>query len=207
MAISDNYVPLKELGNGTTTEFSDTWAVLSASFLRVFLEDVTTGVQVLQTEGSDYTLTFDDSGFVVTFLTAPTSANFVVISREVAIDQTVPYTTSKGFQGSVQEGSFDKAAAISQDQQDDIDRSLGFPIGSSAVGSLPTPVDDLFVGWNSTTGAQKNSVKTITEVENTVDSVNGLVAGSGVLVSADDTTVGFLNGKLIVGDVITNLWP
>src|SRR5690242_15130947 len=112
MAISDNYVPVKELGNGVTTQFSGSWAVLVASYIRVYLEDVTTGVQTLQTLTTDYGLVFDDSGFTVTFNVAPTSANYVVIGRSVEIDQTDPYKTSKGFQGAVIENSFDKLTAI-----------------------------------------------------------------------------------------------
>lgn len=203
MAISDNYVPLKELGNSTTTEFSGDWAVIAASFLRVFLEDVITGVQVLQTEGADYTLVFSDNGFTVTFLVAPTSADYVVIGREIAETQTVPYKTSKGFQGFVQEDSFDKLTAMSQDQSDEIDRSLKFPLGSGSVGSLPNPIDDIPVGWDSTGGALKNNSKTLTEINDAVDAVGVLVAASGVKVSANDTTVGYLNGKLVAGDIIT----
>lgn len=206
MAISDNYVPVKELGNGVTVDYGANWAVLANTFLRVFLEDVTTGVQTPVDEGGasdEYTLVFDASGFTATFNTAPTSANYVVIGREVAETQTVPYKTSKGFQGSVQENSFDKLTAIDQDQSDEITRSLKFQLGSSAVGSMPTPVDDLILNWDGATGAIKNSVKTMTEVEDAVDAVEALSAGSGVLVSANDTTVGFLNGKLTAGDAIS----
>ena len=207
MAISNNYVPLKELGNGSTVEFSDTWQILSASYIRVFLEDVTTGVQTpvdAGGAGDEYVLTsFDSGGFIVTFNTAPTSANYVVITRDVAEDQTSPYSTSKGFQGLTLENSLDKLTAIDQDQSNDIGRSLKFQLGSTATGSLPDPVDDLFLGWDGAAGAVKNSVKTITEVEDAVDAVEALSAGSGVKVSSNDTTVGFLNGKLVAGTSIS----
>ena len=207
MAISNNYVPLKELGNGSTVEFSDTWQILSASYIRVFLEDVTTGVQTpvdAGGAGDEYVLTsFDSGGFIVTFNTAPTSANYVVITRDVAEDQTSPYSTSKGFQGLTLENSLDKLTAIDQDQSNDIGRSLKFQLGSTATGSLPDPVDDLFLGWDGAAGAVKNSVKTITEVEDAVDAVEALSAGSGVKVSSNDTTVGFLNGKLVAGTGIS----
>lgn len=227
MAISDNYVPVKELGNGTTTEFGDNWAVLSASFLRVFLENVSTGAQVLQTEGADYTLVFSSSGFTVTFIVAPPSTEFVVISRDVAEDQIVPYRTSKGFQGSVQEDSFDKLTAIDQDQSDEISRSLKFPLGSSLVGSLPTPVDDTSIVWDGVTGAQKNG-PTVTDISNASanaaaaaasataaassetnaatsetnaaqSAVDAQAAVGAVKVSSNDTTAGDLEAKLLVG--------
>lgn len=160
MAISDNYVPVKQIGNGVTVNFSANWNILAASFIRVYLESVSTGVQTLQTLGSDYTLVWSSSGFTVTFLTAPTSANYVVIGRKIAQDQTVPYKTSLGFQGEVEENSFDKITGITQDMQDELDRCLKFPLGSTLVGTLPAPVDDTVLVWDSVSGAVKNGPTT-----------------------------------------------
>ena len=142
MSISDNYVPIRQLGNGVTTQFSASWAMLKASYARVYLESVATGVQTLQSNPAQYTISITSSGFTVTFVTAPTSANYVVIGREVALDQTDPYRTAKGFQGSTHEDSYDKLTAICQDQQDAIDRSLTTPLGDTATNlSLPTVTD------------------------------------------------------------------
>lgn len=199
MSISDNYVPIKTLGNGSTVDFGGSWAVIASSYLRVYLENVSTGAQVLQTFGVDYTLVFDSSGFTVTFIVAPPATEYVVIGRDVAIDQTDPYRTSKGFQGAVLENSLDKLTAINQDQTDQIGRSLKFPLGSALVGVLPIPTDDFYLGWSGAGGTIKNSVKTITQVEAAVDLVEAVTAGSGVLVSSADTTIGFLNTKLVAG--------
>lgn len=166
MSISNNYVPIKQFGDGTTTIFSGSWPVIAAAFIRVYLEDVSTGVQTLQNEGSDYTLTFNSSGFTVTFITAPTSANYVVIGRVVSIDQSVPYTTSKGFDGGVTENSFDKLTAIDQDQQDEITRALKFPLGSTLVGVLPdTAIDGYGVVWSGTTGTLRNTSSSLSALE------------------------------------------
>lgn len=165
MAISDNYIPLKELGNGSTVQFSANWAVLNAEFLRVFLEDVVTGDQVLQTDGLDYSVEFDKSSFVVTFLVAPTSDNFVVIAREVRLDQIVPYKTSEGFQGVDIENSYDKLTAIDQDQTDAIRRSLKFPLGSTDVGLLPKPISGHGVIWDGDTGKQRNTNEPLGDFE------------------------------------------
>lgn len=154
MAISDNYVPLRQIGNGATTQFSSNWSVLSASYLQVFFEDAVTGVQTLQTSG--YTLVFDGSGFTVTFSVAPTSANYVVIGRSVTDDQTTPFRTSKGFQGDAIESSFDKLTAITQDLHNALARSLKFQVGSTAVGILPAPIDDYIFAWSGTSGLVKN---------------------------------------------------
>lgn len=162
MAITDNYVPVKQLGNGVTTNYSANWPVFAASYIRVYLENVVSGVQVLQVLGTDYSLVFDDSGFTVTFLPGkiPTNANYVVIGRQVAMDQTVPYTTSQGFQGEKVENSLDEIVAMIQDASDMVERALKFKLGSSAFGELPDPVDDATLAWDGITGGMKNGPTT-----------------------------------------------
>lgn len=134
MAISDNYLPLRQIGNGVTTQFSANWAVLAASYLAIFFEDITTGLQTAVTTG--FTLAFDSSGFTVTFSVAPPSTVYVVIGRAVVLDQTDPYKTSKGFQGEVVEASFDKLTAITQDIGDGLNRTLTFPLGDTSTAQL-----------------------------------------------------------------------
>lgn len=170
MSISDNYTPIKTLGNGSTVDFSGNWAVLSASFIRVAFEDVTTGVQTPQLSG--WTLVFDESGFTVTFSVAPTSANYVVISREIAQTQTDPYKTSKGFQGAVIENSFDKITGIAQELQNASDRSLKFPVGSSVTNPvLPTPIDGYAILWDGTTGKMRNTDVSLADLEGNAEIV------------------------------------
>ena len=139
MAISNNYLPVKQLGNGVTAAYSASWPIFAAAYIRVYLESVATGVQTLQVEGTNYSLTFDDSGFVVTFLPGfiPTAANYVVIGRSIAQDQTNPYKTSKGFDGSKIEGSYDKLTGMVQDLSNTVGRSLVFPLGDTTSTVLP----------------------------------------------------------------------
>lgn len=202
MSTADNYVPLKELGNGSTVEFTDNWLVLSSSYLRVYLEDVTTGVQTLVNEGGaadEYTLVFDDEGFTVTFNTAPTSANYVVIGRVVAIDQTTPYKTSKGFQGSVTENSFDKLTAIDQDQQDEIKRALKAPLGSTIIGELPgTAIDGYGLVWDGTTGKLRNTTDSLAVLEGNAAIVVANLANIDIVagIDADVTTVAGISANV-----------
>lgn len=156
MAISDNYVPIKQLGNGVTVDFSGNWAVLAAPYLRVYLENVITGVQTLVDQGGaadEYTLEFTSSGFTATFNTAPTSANYVVIGREVALSQEDPYTTSRGYQGEVFEASLDKLTAITQDLRDVSSRSLQYRLGTATTSAIiGEPVDGAVLVFDGVTG-------------------------------------------------------
>ncbi len=138
MAIEDNYIPVNELGNGVTVNFGATWPIFAAAYIRVYLEDVLTGVQVLQVKDTDYSLVFSDAGFTVTFFVAPTSAKYVVIGRSIALDQTNPYKTSKGFDGAKIEASYDKLTGMVQDLDDARQRSLVFPLGDTTSITLPS---------------------------------------------------------------------
>lgn len=151
ISISDNYVPIKVLGNSVTVNFSGSWNVIAAAYIRVYLENAVTGVQTLQVSPTNYSLTFNESGFTVTFVVAPTSANYVVIGRDVSKDQTVPYKTSVGFQGKVQENSYDKLTAVTQDLQDQVDRTPRAPLGSGVDLSFGTLTDRGVVYYNSST--------------------------------------------------------
>ncbi len=150
MSISDNYTPIKALGNGVTTTFSGSWKMISEDYSRVWLESVATGVQTLKVLDTDYTVAISDSGFVVTMAAAPTNANYVVIGREVPKDQLDPYKTSKGFQGSVLEGGLDKLSAITQDLQDQVDRTLKLKVGTAISGiELGDPVANKALIWDA----------------------------------------------------------
>lgn len=204
MTISDNYTPTKTVGNGVTVLFTASWNVIASSFIRVFLENTTTGVQVLQVLDTDYSLTFDTTGLTVDFSGGsvpkiPPATEFVVIARAVAQDQTDPYKTSTGFQGAVIENSYDKLTAIAQDIQDALDRAPKTQVGASPL-VFPAYVAGLSLGWSaSVSDAMVNSTKTLAEIDAAVDAVAALAAGSGIIVSSDDTTVGDLEGKLLVG--------
>lgn len=206
MTLSDNYAPVRQIGDGATVDFTGNWNMINSSFARVFLESVATGVLTPVDEGGaadEYTIVFNTTGFTVTFNTAPTSSFYVVIAREVSVDQNTPYKTSKGFDGVVTENSFDKLTAICQDLQEQIDRAPTSPVGSSAL-VLPIYSAGLVPYWSTTTSdTQVNSTKTMAQIEAAVDAVAALSAASGVKVSDDDTTVGFLDGKLLAGSNVS----
>jgi hypothetical protein len=177
MSISNNYAPVKQLGNGVTVAFSGSWKLLNKTYLRVYLESVATGVQTLQVEGTNYSVTFNDAGFIVTMNVAPTAANYIVIGREVDLTQTDPYRTSKGFQGQKIEDSFDKLTAIEQDQDDQIQRSLKFKLGSSVANFIiDEPIDGRSLKWDVTNERIVNSSSDIDEVIAQVDADAAQVA-------------------------------
>lgn len=185
MTTSDNYEPLKEIGDGVTTEFSASWDMFAASFARVYLELISTGEQTLQTLGTDYTIEISASGFVVTFLTAPSDLYNVIVARAVPLEQNVSYRTSKGFQGEVLEITADKLVAMIQDVQDETDRSLKFPIASGTNGELPIPVDGRALIWSGVGGDIING-PTADEITNAQTSATAAAASAATATTAKD---------------------
>ena len=196
MALSDNYVPTKVTGDGMTTVFTGDWDTLAAAFFRLYLEDKTTGVQTLQTQGVDYTLSFTSSGWTATFNTAPASTVWVIGARVTTQEQTIPYKTARGFQGPVHEGSYDRLTAMIQEQQDAVGRALKFQLGSTTSAVVPEPVANYILGWNSTATALEN--KLVADIES-MDIVSEFMA-----TFLDDSTE--TEGRATLGaqeDVIT----
>lgn len=157
--VADNYEPVKLVGNGTTVDFSFGWALIAQTNIRVYLEDVTTGVQTLKTLGSDYTVVFNDTtpGGTVTFTTAPTASYYVVIGRLIDKRQELPFTTSAGFQAKVIEGRLDKLTAQTQDLKEDTDRSVKVRLGGTNNILIAEPVANKGLKWNSAGTAIENS--------------------------------------------------
>ncbi len=217
MAISDNYTPDKGLGNGSTTVFTGSWSPIAESYMRVHLEDVATGVQTLQSNPADYTLTFTSSGYVVTMNTAPSSDYAVVRSRSVGIDQSAPYKTSRGFQGNAQENSYDKLTAIAQDLSDVGERSFKFQVGTTYTPSLVgvVPTDGFGVVWDGATGKLRNTTASLSTLEGSAVIVSDNIADVIIVadniadvnsVASDAADIGAVAGSISsVNTVATNI--
>ena len=207
MAVSDNYTPTKTIGNGSTVAFTASWNVIAASNMRVYLENVATGVQVLQVKDTDYSLSFNESGLTVDFSisSAPPATEYVVLARSIAQDQIVPFKTSQGFQGAVTENSFDKVISITQDIQDQIDRSLKFPIASGKVGTLPSPVDGYGLIWDGTDGDVRNTTSSLSDLEGAAEIVSANIANVNTVagISSNITTVSGMTSD--ISTVVDNI--
>ena len=119
--ISDNYKPIRQVGNGNTVDFSFDFPLISENFIEVFREK--NGEQSL-VEVNEYTVSFDEKGGSVTFNVAPEDGEIIVIARNIPLEQTVPYKTSSGFPAARIEDNFDKLTAITQQLQETLERCV-----------------------------------------------------------------------------------
>lgn len=155
MTVSNNYAPVVTAANGVTTVFTASWNALSAANVLVQLLNTTTGIYTSVTQGvgsTQYQITaLTPTSLVITFNTAPASGNNVIVSRNTAQAQTIPYTTSRGFQGSVEEGSFDALTNMVQEINDIVTDSIQVSIGDAAA-NLTLPIVSLrggkFLGFD-----------------------------------------------------------
>lgn len=184
MSISDNYTPDVTSGNGVTVAFSGNWNTIASTYFRLYWEDKTTGVQTLKTLGTHYTLSFTASGYTATHdaLYIPPSTVWVIRARDITKDQTDPYKTSTGFQGNVIENSLDKLTAISQDLQNNDDRTIKFQVGSEATITDPVygdlPADGYGIVWDGVAGRMRNTASSLAVLE-----------GNAAIVAANITSV------------------
>ena len=146
MAISDNYVPTKDQGDGVTIDYTANWPVFNANFLQVIFEDTTTGVQTPQESG--FSVSFTSAQVTATFDVAPPDTVLVILARQIPLVQQVPYSTSRGFQGKAQETSYDLLTAMIQDQQDSVERAIVVPIGTVLASNTVIPESEKILGWN-----------------------------------------------------------
>ncbi|QDP54900.1 MAG: hypothetical protein Unbinned3065contig1002_2 [Prokaryotic dsDNA virus sp.] len=144
-------------GNGSTTTFAYDFLVLDQAHLVVTVKTTSTGVEVVKTLTTHYSVTGvgTASGGNIVFTSASThapSGTTVTITRSVPMTQTTDLQNRGGVQPETLETGYDKLTQIDQDQQGEIDRSLKFAVSadlSSFNTSVPAPVASKAIIINS----------------------------------------------------------
>jgi hypothetical protein len=197
-------------GNGSTTTFSYTFKVSSAAHLVVTVlgtDGSTESVKVLNT---DYTVTGvgSPSGGTIVMGTAPVTGEKLTITRNVTLDQEVDLQNRGAVNPETLEESLDKLTQISQDQQEQLDRSLKVDLFEQA------DLDQLTINVNAL-AAISTQITTVAGISGNVTTVAGIdtevttVAG----ISSDVTTVAGISSDVTavvadeadIGTVATNI--
>lgn len=193
--LSDNYTPTKTLGNGIADTFTFSWNGINLNFVRVFFENVATGVITEQLTGFVKTLEVNpaDGGQVV-FTTPPTSDEYVIVGRTTPKAQTDPYTTSKGFPAATVESNFDKLVAMLQESVELSGRSLVYPLGTDLSGAgylteIPLPSALQYLRWDATGKFLENFEPTTTTTDYPGTLGMGLDASKPASPSAGDVYI------------------
>jgi len=152
MTVSSEVKRSDYAGNGSTTAFATGFRFLQNGDLKVILTVDATGVETIQTEITNYTVTGAglDAGGTVTMLVAPASGETLTIKRDIALTQTTDYVENDAFPAESHEQALDKLTMLVQQLQEELDRSIKLSEAQTSSGlTLPVPVTDRFLQWDS----------------------------------------------------------
>lgn len=158
MTVENTKNKMSPLQMGVTAEFPFNFAVLlqdpteeealQAIKAKVALAN---GEEIELVYGTDYTveLNTDRLGGTLTVKNLRTTGDYITIYRQYEQTQEVDYRDFNSAPAETFEQCFDKLTMLSQQQQEEINRSLKFSISSTSVNpSLPEPVANNTLIWN-----------------------------------------------------------
>jgi hypothetical protein len=125
MTISTTIIKVSYSGNGTQTVFPYTFKINAEADIQVIIR-ASNGTETVKTLSTDYSVSGvgSASGGNITMVTAPTATETIVIRRETSQTQTVDLVENDPFTAETVEGAFDKSIAVSQELQEEVDRSI-----------------------------------------------------------------------------------
>ena len=128
MTISTTIIKNSYSGNGSTTAFTYNFKITAETEIQVIVKTNATGAESVRSIGTGST-NYSVSGVgnnsgTVTFVTAPTSSETVVLRRSTTQTQAMDLIDNDPMSADTIETAHDKAIAISQELQEQIDRSI-----------------------------------------------------------------------------------
>jgi hypothetical protein len=125
MTISTTIIKVSYSGDGTQTVFPYTFKINAEADIQVIIR-ASNGTETVKTLTTDYTVSGvgSASGGNVTMVTAPSATETIVIRRDTTQTQTVDLVENDPFTAETVEGAFDKSVAISQELQEEVNRSI-----------------------------------------------------------------------------------
>ena len=128
MTISTTIIKNSYSGNGSTTAFTYNFKITAATEIQVIVKTNATGAESVRSIGTgstNYAVTgVGNNSGTVTFVTAPTAAETVVLRRSTSQTQEMDLIDNDPMSADTIETAHDKVIAISQELQEQIDRSL-----------------------------------------------------------------------------------
>jgi len=159
MTVSTTSNRITYTGDGVTVAFSFPYAFLKTSDLAVYqngtLKTLTTHYSVSGTVDSTGAYM---SGGTVTFVTAPAVSDAIVVLRDPDSLQSTKYPTNDSFPAITHERAIDKLTMLVQRIRDLLGRSFTLSDSDTSGASLtvPTPVANYLIGWNSSANGLTN---------------------------------------------------
>ena len=125
MTISSTTVKVSYFGNGSTTVFAYTFKILDDDEIQVIIRS-STGTETVKTKTTHYTVSGVGSsgGGNITFLTAPTATQTVVLRRLTTQTQETDYIANDPFPADSHEDALDRITMVAQEIQEELGRAI-----------------------------------------------------------------------------------
>ena len=128
MTISTTIIKNSYSGNGSTTAFTYNFKITAETEIQVIVKTDATGAESVRSIGTgstNYSVAgVGNNSGTVTFVTAPTSSETVLLRRSTAQTQAMDLIDNDPMSADTIETAHDKAIAISQELQEQLDRSI-----------------------------------------------------------------------------------
>ena len=129
MTISTTIIKNSYSGDGSVVAFTYAFKIADATFIEVIVKTNATGaesVRAIGTGSTNYAVTGvgEAAGGTVTFVTAPTSAETVVLRRSTTQTQALDLIENDNLPANSLENAFDKNLSLIQELQEQLDRSI-----------------------------------------------------------------------------------
>jgi hypothetical protein len=185
-------------GDDLQVDFTINFEFKSEADIKVFTYDTGTGIEAELLTGWSVAGTpkADGTGFsggTVTFTVAPTATTDITLINDAATTQPTSFTAGNDFPEVDVEGSLDRLAILIQEAMEMLNRSPKWRVTrTDAAPEFPDPDAGKLIAWNAAADGLENVI-------------NAAASGAGttVAVSSNDSTPGFLLGKLVAGTNIT----
>ena len=129
MTISTTIIKNSYSGDGSVVAFTYAFKIADATFIQVIVKTNATGaesVRAIGTGSTNYAVTGvgEASGGTVTFVTAPTNLETVVLRRSTTQTQALDLIENDNLPANSLENAFDKNLSIAQELQEQLNRSF-----------------------------------------------------------------------------------
>lgn len=143
MTVSTTSTKVSYSGNGATTAFAFTFLIFDETDIRVIEKTVATGVEVVKTLTTDYTVSSPPytGGGTVTMLTAPASGVELIIKSDIPETQPLDLADNDSLPAEEAEEAYDRAVRLIQQLLEQLGRSLQLPEGDTSSNAIPNAVD------------------------------------------------------------------
>ena len=229
MTISTTTIKNSYSANSSTVTFNYTFKIAADTEIEVIIR-ASDGTETIKSKGTHYNVTGvgNAGGGSVTFVAqhTPQTNETVVLRRVTPLTQGLDLIENDPMPAENIETAYDKLTAISQELQEQLDRSIkvsktstisnpeitsdasqraGKLLGFDSSGNLDSTIDGTAVAANATAAANSatQAASSATNAAASALQAQNVAGGGTVKITSNDTTAGLLNDKLAVAGSLT----